>query len=316
MSLTVRGLLPQVAPFRRDFEEERSIYAIQEAVRKVCRQTMLAQEVITGICGDATIVTINPSTGNSLNRVHKLEILDNQGRFSIMDEYNQAQIDNIYRYPDQPTGIPMGYSYVGKGQIHLYPSPQDFPISGVVIGNIYGIHVLGNTAWASFGATAVNATSLVVGQTYIINTPGTTDFTLVGATSSAAGTVFTAAGVGIGSGTTFVRNFTATGVPTGTGTLAQMLRATISDIPVGEFDTIPLPDEAQECIVAGAIATILSLPGTGQNLSYSKDRETLHNRELGVLKAIAVLGQSGRNRATGRILGGRQMVLFDSRRYL
>jgi hypothetical protein len=93
-----------------------------------------------------------------------------------------------------------------------------------------------------------------------------------------------------------------------------MLEVTVSEIPTGEVDTIPLPDEAEDCIVAGALATILMLPGPGQNLQLSKDREVLHNRELGNLKAIALFSQSGRDRVMGRVLGGRQSALFDSGR--
>lgn len=48
---------------------------------------------------------------------------------------------------------------------------------------------------------AVSAGAFVVGTTYTIVTPGTTDFTLIGAKDSVAGTVFTATGVGAGTGT-------------------------------------------------------------------------------------------------------------------
>ena len=74
---------------------------------------------------------------------------------------------------------------------------------------------------------------------------------------------------------------------------------TASYVPAGEFDTIPLPEEAEDCIVAGAISHVLMLPGVGQNLGLSKDREVLHTRELDFLKANAILGQSGRARAYG-----------------
>lgn len=77
------------------------------------------------------------------------------------------------------------------------------------------------------------------------------------------------------------------------------MEVTASFVPVGEFDAIPLPDEAEDCIVAGALATLLAIPGTLQNLQYSKDREILHTRELDFLKASALLGQSGRPRAWG-----------------
>lgn len=268
MALTVRGLLPKIQPMRKDLEEERSIFAIQESVRKVCRQTMLATEKLTNVSAPSSPVTITPSTGYSVNRVSLVRILDQQGNWRVLNEYSEMYINNIYNYPDLPLGIPAGYSYLGNAQIRLYPSPS-----------------------------AVAASTIVIGHTYNILVAGTTDFTLIGAASNTPGT-----------------QFTATGVGTGTGTVTQMLEITISEIPTGEFDTIPLPDEAEDCIVAGALATLMMLPGPGQNLQLSKDREILHNRELGNLKAIAFFGQSGRDRMMGRILGGRQLVVFDSRK--
>ena len=268
MALTVRGLLSRVQPMRKDVEEQRSLDAIMEAVRKICRQTMLATEKISNVTAPTSPVTITPSTGYSVLRVSLVRILDQQGNLRVINEYNEVAINNIYEYPDQPSGNPNGYTYIGNSQIKLYPYPS-----------------------------GINATNVVIGRTYNILTAGTTNFTLVGAASNTVGV-----------------QFTATGVPTGTGTVTQMLEITISEIPTGEFDAIPLPDEAEDCIIAGALATLLMLPGPGQNLQLSKDREILHNRELGNLKAVAMFSQSGRDRVTGRILGGRQRAAFSTGR--
>ncbi|MGZ5053373.1 MAG: hypothetical protein ACXWAT_00360 [Methylobacter sp.] len=48
--------------------------------------------------------------------------------------------------------------------------------------------------------TVVTAGSFVIGSTYTIASVGTTDFTLIGATANAVGAVFTATGVGTGTG--------------------------------------------------------------------------------------------------------------------
>jgi len=56
------------------------------------------------------------------------------------------------------------------------------------------------TETVEFGLSIV-ATGLVAGTKYKIVTPGTTDFTLVGAANSTAGTIFTASGAGLGTGT-------------------------------------------------------------------------------------------------------------------
>tara|TARA_R100000388_G_scaffold94686_2_gene82800 strand:+ start:27754 stop:29880 length:2127 start_codon:yes stop_codon:yes gene_type:complete len=64
------------------------------------------------------------------------------------------------------------------------------------------LFVKGKTALVWDGIIeAVEAGNFEVGKTYKISTPGTTDFTLIGAADSAAGTVFTATGVGTGDGT-------------------------------------------------------------------------------------------------------------------
>jgi len=81
--------------------------------------------------------------------------------------------------------------------------------------------------------------------------------------------------------------------------IAYQFEVTASYVPGGEFDAIPLPEESEDCIVAGAISHLLMLPGVGQNIGLSKDREILHTRELDFLKANALLGQSGRARAWG-----------------
>ena len=52
-----------------------------------------------------------------------------------------------------------------------------------------------------FGNSTFNAGSFVIGQIYKILTLGTTDFTLIGATSNIVGTIFTATGIGQGTGT-------------------------------------------------------------------------------------------------------------------
>jgi hypothetical protein len=53
---------------------------------------------------------------------------------------------------------------------------------------------------ATAGATD-SAGTFVVGRLYVIESAGDTDFTLVGAANSTVGTIFTATGVGTGSGT-------------------------------------------------------------------------------------------------------------------
>jgi hypothetical protein len=88
----------------------------------------------------------------------------------------------------------------------------------------------------SLGTVLFNAGSFVPGNAYEIVSVGTTDFTLIGAANNSVGTIFTATGVGSGSGTAnYITDFTligssenvvgatfiATGFGTGPGTATQ-----------------------------------------------------------------------------------------------
>lgn len=117
--------------------------------------------------------------------------------------------------------------------------------------------------------TAVNATSMVVGNVYEINVPGTTDFTQDGALNSTAGTKFVCTSAGTGTGTTYLLwNGTGTTVVGGvtftaaakTQTYAAM--ATSTAYVLGQVVTVS--SKQLQCIVAGTTAgTLPGLPAVG-----------------------------------------------------
>lgn len=88
------------------------------------------------------------------------------------------------------------------------PGTTDFVAIGAANNNVgtqftaTGLGVSSKT-----GTAALVAGSLIVGVRYKINTLGTTDFTTVGAASNTVGIVFTATGVGTGTGSVFSPNF-------------------------------------------------------------------------------------------------------------
>lgn len=222
MAFTVRSLLPKVQVFRKDLEEERSIFAIQEAVRKVCRMTAYAQTVVSATTTSTSpLVDLNSLvTVGSVYRVQLVRLLDpNLNAYKVLYEYNATVIDSRETFRNYATGFPSGWDYRGNGSLEIFPTPDK----------------------------------------------------------------------------------------------AYTLEVTVSYIPSVEVDTIPLPEEAEEAIIAGAQAFILMQPGAGQNLALSKDREIIHNRELDFLKASALLGQSGRPRASGRTLASRAIRMWDNR---
>lgn len=225
MSFTVRSLLPKVQVFRKDLEEDRSLFAIQESVRKVCRMTGYAQTKLAPVTV-ANTPTIDLSTlmtaftPGSVYRIMLVRLLDtNLNAYKVLYEYNSTSIDGHESYRNYATGYPSGWAYKGGSILEVFPTPD----------KVYTLEV------------------------------------------------------------------------------------TVSYVPDGEIDTIPLPVEAEEAIVAGALANVLMQPGAGQNISLAKDREAIHNRELDFLKANALLGQSGRPRATGRNLATRAIRMWDNR---
>jgi len=98
-----------------------------------------------------------------------------------------------------------------------------------------------NTSWDLINlssTTTVTAGSFVVGTSYTILSVGTTDFTLIGAASNTVGGVFTATGVGAGTGTAYVADYagvlpviaggSGTTTSTGTGNLVLSSSPTLS----------------------------------------------------------------------------------------
>jgi hypothetical protein len=72
---------------------------------------------------------------------------------------------------------------------------------------------LGNILKSTAGST-ITAGSFVVGIEYSILTLGSTDFTLIGASANTIGVVFTATGVGVGSGTAQITTWSSSTAPT------------------------------------------------------------------------------------------------------
>jgi hypothetical protein len=93
----------------------------------------------------------------------------------------------------------------------------------------YRIITLGTTDFTVVGATEVLTGSFVPGTEYIITNVGGTDFTLIGALANTVGVIFTATGVGGGTGGTAIETvFTASGAGTGTGTVKTSVLTVIT----------------------------------------------------------------------------------------
>ena len=133
------------------------------------------------------------------------------GNFSDLD---QMKLANDQLYFDETTGT----GFFGLNTRQTERSALSNSLSSLNL--TYG-HAIDMTAGSTGPITvelrnsvsaSITAGSFVIGNTYTIKTAGTTDFTLIGASDSNVGTVFTATGVGAGTGTaadTLVRSDTS-----------------------------------------------------------------------------------------------------------
>jgi hypothetical protein len=73
------------------------------------------------------------------------------------------------------------------------------------------------------------------------------------------------------------------------------IEITYTAMPIGDIGDIELclPMEAQDAIIAGTLAEILSIPGQHQNLQLAEMRRLDYERMKGNLRAIGVLGMGG-----------------------
>lgn len=79
------------------------------------------------------------------------------------------------------------------------------------------------------------------------------------------------------------------GTPTENGTL----RLVSSYVPLGSFDTVPLPEVATSAIACKASALALGIPGPGQNAGMAMAKDTEFRRSIGNLRARAMVGEGG-----------------------
>ncbi len=78
-----------------------------------------------------------------------------------------------------------------------------------------------------------------------------------------------------------------------TPTEAGTLRIVSSYIPITEFDSAPLPEQAYQAVVNKAGAMAMAIGGAGQNLQMSMTLERDFNKIIGGLRALAFVGEGG-----------------------
>ncbi len=192
--------------------------------------------------------------------------------YAINDGYNRGQPKSVF-----PNGTTLGAASLITGCPYeiLKLNNDTLTATAITPGEIYKI--------ASFGTgSPVNAGSFVIGQTYGIKTVGTTDFTLIGASSNTVGVVFTATGIGSGSGDAFLNPtdftligsanntvgtvFTATGIGTGTGTVTYNDTLPVVAITPGKLYQIKTVGSTDFTLIGSAnntVGTIFTATGIG-----------------------------------------------------
>lgn len=121
----------------------------------------------------------------------------------FFDNFDMSRMDTISAAADPARKIVLwDYPNVDGGRSILIYNVQlkKWSRAETTVNYISPIASSGVTLEEIEGAYAISAGSFVVGKQYTITTVGTTDFTLIGAVENAKGVLFTATGVGSGTG--------------------------------------------------------------------------------------------------------------------
>lgn len=192
--------------------------------------------------------------------------------WAINEGYSRGQPKSVV-----PNGTTVGVASLITGCPYeiLKLNNDTLTATATTAGDVYKIASIGS-------GSPVNAGSFVIGQSYGIKTVGTTDFTLIGASSNTVGVVFTATGIGSGSGDAFLNPtdftligassntvdtvFTATGVGTGTGTVTYNGTLPVVAITPGklyQIKTVGTTDFTDIGSPNNTVGTIFTATGVG-----------------------------------------------------
>lgn len=131
--------------------------------------------------------------------------MEDFGAFTVShNTFNAVDFDGQPAFEIYQSGAARNNTFIGGSNTGFVlacaatnPNGIQEKLINILAANGYGWNIAYSTP------ILTNAGSFVVGAKYTINTAGTTNFTLIGASSNAVGTVFTATGVGSGTGTAY-----------------------------------------------------------------------------------------------------------------
>lgn len=282
MALSVRGLLKRVQVFRPDLPDAMGVDAIMEATRRICRYTHLAKEVLTPVKlpSHAASFAVTPSNSNALLRVEEVRISP-----LLSTAVYQNTWDATSNTPSITTG---SASSANNGYFYIVATAGSTTVDGLSEWNVGDIIYSNGTNWL-----------LMDRQNYHTIRENSKPFLDQWQNTPQEGKNFPSAWTQEGS-TIYL-------YPRTYSDLA--IEVTLSYIPVGEFDIIPLPVEAEDVIVDGAVETLASLPGVDFSQLLAATRGIKFQKGLASLRAIGEFGYGGSNDWVPTNFTGRQVRL-------
>jgi len=269
MAFTVRGLLAKVAMFRPDKDEATALFAIQEAARSICRYSELAREiqVPVAVLANTQTSTMVPSNSNDLLRVE-------------MIRYAPVPYPSVYKgtwdananVPILASGGKAAGSTVAAYGFYIVSAAGNTTIDSLTGWGIGDVVYSNGTSWVAIPLENFVTSQQVnkVSTDLIVQTPQ--------------------------EGPNTPDNWSQEGpivrwypIPGGDAAIEY----TLSYIPSGEFDTIPLPRDAEDCIVAGALEFLCNLPGDGHNPTMAAQNHRIFTVEKENLRSLAMQGYGG-----------------------
>ncbi len=267
MSLDTRQLLGRVAPHRPDLGktgEARAWYAIQECARRACRYSQLARETQIPVLlpTKTQSITVTPSGGNDLLRIERIRIAE-------------VPPSSVYQGTwDALTNTPTMAAASSANNLYFFivSVAGTTTIDTLSLWNVGDIIYSNGTAWKLLDLQEYTTVPQGNKPTdYLWNNQSQEDFSFPTCWTQEGNTV------------DFYPRLQCD----------TAIEVVLSYIPVGEIDTIPLPAESEDAIVAGALAEILSLPGSEQNLKLALIRENEFKKGLANLRSLTMTGYGG-----------------------
>ena len=335
MSFTVRSILGKTRLHRPDLREAEIDYLTQEIVKRICRLTMLSKKELTyDFNGPVAKITIDNSVlgDNELNRIHFVRWQD-----TVIQTPNAPTLSTIsgnltgtYLYKVVAVG-PQGWvslasnsattgAITNKSVKITMPQPPLAP-NGFNHFDLYRSSN-GGSSWFKSSVTYTSGTVTDDGTSIIwvistLPTEQTGDYRNLGEGNYVDfNNKMTKPESIQGEPTTWAYNQFDQSIyfypPVSNQELGCRIKVLVSLIPYGEIEDIPLPPEAEEAVYYGTLAEALILPGPAGNPQLAKNYEMKFNFEMSNLKAVALMGQSGRLSVMPRPLGGRKRVPYNS----